>query len=73
MKKILALVVVGVAIKIFLDSAKGQQLKGRIRQGVRNAEDKVNKKLTHVVENAFDKIENTASKIDRAIPGHELN
>ena len=61
MKKLIALVVVGFAIKFFLDSRHGYRLKQQVRSKIKKAEDFINDKL----EKATDKIEETASRVDR--------
>ena len=65
MKKLLVLAVIGIAIKYFLESEQGEQLKQKIRDLISRAEDAINEKL----EAAAEKIENTASRVDQALPG----
>jgi hypothetical protein len=60
MKKILALIIVGVAVKYFLDSDKGRQLKIRIRELLDEGLDAVNDKL----ETAAGKVERAAGRVD---------
>jgi len=60
MKKILALIIVGVAVKYFLDSEKGRQLKSRVRDLLDEGLDAVNEKL----ETAASKVEQAAGKVD---------
>ena len=64
MKKILALVVLGVAIKYFLDSEKGEEFKNEVRHWWDRVEDTLN----DVVAKAFSKVETAAEKVDDITP-----
>lgn len=69
MKKLLALVVLGVAIKLFLDSEKGEEVKKEVKKWFNEMEDTLNK----AVEKAFDKVENTAEKVDDVLPSGDVS
>ena len=63
MKKLLLLAIAGIAVKLFLDSEKGYEVKKRIRDLIQDAQDSVNTWLEEVT----DKIEDTASTVDQAV------
>jgi hypothetical protein len=63
MKKILALIVVGVAIRYFLSSEKGRQLKNRVRELLDEGLEALNEKL----ETAAGKVEDAAAKVDNVV------
>lgn len=63
MKKLIVLAVVGVAVKLFLDSEQGVEIKRRIRNVIQDAQDSINGWL----ENVADKIEDTAADVDKAV------
>ena len=63
MKKLLLLAIAGVAVKLFLDSEKGYELKKHIHDLIQDAQDSVNAFL----EKITDKIEDTASTVDQAV------
>ena len=69
MKKLIVLAVAGVAIKLFLDSPQGNQLKGKVRDLIQEAQDKINEWL----ETAAEKVENTASRVDQAVADKVLS
>lgn len=61
MKKLLVLVALGVAVKYFLDSEKGEELKSYVRDLLGDAQDAFNEYF----EKAAEKVEVTASQIDK--------
>ena len=61
MKKLLVLVAAGVAIKLFLDSEKGDEVKAYVRDMLGDAREFLN----DFFENASEKVENAASAVDR--------
>ena len=63
MKKLLLLAIAGVAVKLFLDSETGHELKQHIRDMIQDAQDAV----TALLEKVTDKIEDTASTVDQAV------
>lgn len=63
MKKLLILVAVGVAVKYFLDTEKGQEIKNYVRDLLGDAQDAFNEYL----EKASEKVEGTASRIDQKL------
>ena len=63
MKKLLVLVAVGVAVKYFLDTDKGEEVKTYVRDLLGDARDFLNEFL----ENAAEKVENTASAVDKKL------
>lgn len=63
MKKLIALAVVGVAVKLFLDSEQGVEMKRRLRNVIQDAQDSINSWL----EKVADKIEDTAADVDQAV------
>ena len=63
MKKLLVWVAVGVAVKYFLDSDKGHEIKSYVRDLLGDAQDAFNEYL----EKASDKVEGTASRIDQKL------
>jgi hypothetical protein len=69
MKKLLLLVAAGVAIKLFLDSDKGRELKDKASDWWLDMQDKLYSSLENAAEATTEKIENTASKIDNVLPG----
>jgi hypothetical protein len=63
MKKLLVLAVVGVAIKLFLDSDKGQELKQKVLDLISDAQDAINEYL----EKATEKVEDVAGTVDTVV------
>ena len=63
MKKLLVLVAAGVAIKLFLDSEKGDEVKAYVRDMLGDAREFLN----DFFERASEKVENTASAVDRKL------
>lgn len=63
MKKLLVLAVVGVAVKLFLDSEKGHELKQRVRDLIKEAQDTINDYL----ETASEKVEDMAGTVDSVV------
>ena len=69
MKKLLILAAIGVAIKLFLDSEKGEELKDKARDWWQDMQDKLYNALENAAEKTAEKIENTAVKVDDVLPG----
>ena len=63
MKKLLVLVVIGVAVKYFLDSEKGDELKSYVRDLLGDAQDTFNEFFSKT----SDKIEDTANDVDSTL------
>ena len=63
MKKLLVLVAAGVAIKLFLESEKGDEVKAYVRDMLGDAREFLN----DFFERASEKVENTASAVDRKL------
>ena len=63
MKKLLVLVALGVAVKYFLDSEKGEELKSYVRDLLGDAQDTFNE----FFNKASDKIEDTAGNVDNTL------
>ena len=63
MKKLLVLAAVGIAIKLFLDSEKGDEVKAYVRDMLGDAREFLN----DFFENASEKVENAASTVDRKL------
>lgn len=61
MKKLILLAAVGVAIKLFLDSEKGDEVKAYVRDMLGDAREFLN----DFFEKASDKVEDAASAVDR--------
>ena len=61
MKKLLVLVALGVAVKYFLDSEKGEELKSYVRDLLGDAQDAFNEYF----EKATEQVEGAASTIDK--------
>lgn len=68
MKKLLGIVVLGVAIKLLLDSEKGEEIKKEVRRWWDEMEDTINE----AVKKALDKVEDTAAKVDNVLPGSDV-
>ena len=64
MKKLLVLVAVGVAIKLFLDSDKGDEVKAYVRDMLGDAREF----LDEFFEKASQKVETAANAVDRKLP-----
>lgn len=64
MKKLLGLIVLGVAVKLLLDSEKGDQIKAEVKRWWGKVEDV----LDDVMEKAFDKVEDAGQKVDDVLP-----
>lgn len=64
MKKLLALIVVGVAVKYFLDSEQGRQLKNQVMDLLAEAQDT----FTEGINKATGRIAQTARQADQALP-----
>lgn len=64
MKKLLVLVAVGVAIKLFLDSEKGDEVKAYVTDMLGDAREFLN----DFFEKASEKVENAAVTVDRKLP-----
>ena len=67
MKKLLVLVAAGVALKYFLDSEKGDQVKRYVRDLLGDAREVLN----DFFEKTSEKVENTASAVDRKLTSME--
>jgi hypothetical protein len=65
MKKLLVLVAVGVAVKLFLDSEKGEEVKSYVRDLLGDVQDTFNEYL----EKASQKVERTASQVNDKLAG----
>lgn len=63
MKKLLVLVALGVAIKYFLDSDKGEELKGYVKDLLGDAQDAFNEYF----EKATEKLEGAATQADKKL------
>lgn len=63
MKKLLVLVALGVAVKYFLDSDKGEELKSYVRDLLGDAQDAFNEYF----EKAAEKVEGAASQVDKKL------
>ena len=63
MKKLLVLVAVGVAVKYFLDSEKGDEVKTYVKDLLGDAREFLN----DFFEKATEKVENTASALDKKL------
>lgn len=61
MKKLLVLVALGVAVKYFLDSEKGEELKSYVKDLLGDAQDAFNEYF----EKTTEKVEGAASQIDK--------
>jgi hypothetical protein len=64
MKKLLVLVAAGVALKLFLDSEKGDEVKAYVRDMLGDAREFLN----DFFEQASEKVENAAVAVDRKLP-----
>jgi hypothetical protein len=65
MKKLLTLVLAGVAIKYFLDSEKGNQMRSKVTQWLSDAQDE----FGNLIDKTSQKVGQTVSKIDQTVPG----
>ena len=63
MKKLLVLVAVGVAVKYFLDSEKGDEVKTYVKDLLGDAREFLN----DFFEKATEKVENTANAVDKKL------
>ena len=63
MKKLLVLVALGVAVKYFLDSEKGEEIKSYVKDLLGDAQDAFNEYM----EKATGKVEGAASQIDKKL------
>ena len=63
MKKLLVLVAAGVAIKLFLDSKKGDEVKAYVKDMLGDAREFLN----DFFEKASEKVETAASAVDRKL------
>jgi hypothetical protein len=63
MKKLLVLVAIGVAVKYFLDSDKGDEVKNYVKDILGDAREFLN----DFFENASEKVENAASTVDKKL------
>lgn len=63
MKKLLVLVAAGIALKYFLDSQKGDQVKDYVSSLLGDARQFLN----DFFENASEKVENAASAVDKKL------
>jgi hypothetical protein len=63
MKKLLVLVAIGVAVKYFLDSEKGEDVKNYVKDLLGDAREFLN----DFFENASEKVENAASTVDKKL------
>ncbi|HUQ64758.1 MAG TPA: hypothetical protein VM101_01285 [Flavitalea sp.] len=65
MKKLLVLVAVGVAVKLFLDSEKGEEVKSYVRDLLGDVQDTFNDYL----EKGSQKVERTARQVNDKLAG----
>lgn len=65
MKKLVGLIVAGVAIKYFLDSQQGRQLAKQVKDWLGEAQDK----MSDIVQRTTDTVRQAASNVDVANPG----
>ena len=70
MKKLIALLVMGVAVKLFLESKEGMAIRSRLKQLKKKAEDTFSAYIESKVLKITDKIEGTAKSADQWMEQH---